>query len=297
METETDNVKLHKNNGIDANARSFNQKSKEQLGVGFSIVIGSEAFINHIAQQITELTEIEKDYVLDESRVIFSCSKNSNYAIYRQPDLALWCKLLKEGKLENLSALINNYLEEEKGNGNLCSGTFTQLQHDYLQMVYSVLEEYEISANFIFNTENAENLFSKATISFSNMKDWIHYINTKSTSYFTAEKDTNNIIDRIEKFIDSNIYNDISRDDIAKEVNLNPEYLSRLYRKQTNIHLMKYIQNKKISKAKELLLETDYNIGELASKLGYSNFAYFSHLFKKITGFSPNEYRKLKKMS
>jgi YesN/AraC family two-component response regulator len=49
-----------------------------------------------------------------------------------------------------------------------------------------------------------------------------------------------------------------------------------------------------MEEAKRLLLSTDYSINEIAQRVGYDNFSYFSHVFRDKTGMTPNEYRSIK---
>jgi Response regulator containing CheY-like receiver domain and AraC-type DNA-binding domain len=56
-----------------------------------------------------------------------------------------------------------------------------------------------------------------------------------------------------------------------------------------------YLQQTRIEYAKELLLNTDQSVSEVANASGYSNLSYFSSIFKKFTGSSPGEYRKLRR--
>ena len=55
---------------------------------------------------------------------------------------------------------------------------------------------------------------------------------------------------------------------------------------------MHFILQKRICNAEALLLNTEYNINEIAQIVGYDNALYFSRIFKKIKGISPSEYHK-----
>lgn len=94
------------------------------------------------------------------------------------------------------------------------------------------------------------------------------------------------------EYIRQNIGRDLTRMDIAKAVFLNQEYLSRLFKTETGRTLSNYIAWEKIEQAKEMLRSTDIPIGIIAQKTGYTNFSYFSQVFKRSTGLSPLEYRK-----
>jgi YesN/AraC family two-component response regulator len=81
-------------------------------------------------------------------------------------------------------------------------------------------------------------------------------------------------------------------DIIADELHYDYAYLSTLFSSVEGITLEQYIIRQKIEKAKELLLYDEFNLSEIASKLGYSSVAHLSSQFKKITGFTPSELKK-----
>ncbi len=99
------------------------------------------------------------------------------------------------------------------------------------------------------------------------------------------------VLEKIQDFVKTNLYSPITREDVANAVFLNPDYLSKLFKKEMGEGLTSYITRLKIAEAKRLLLQTEIPISTIASDLGYSNFSYFSKLFKKETGKTPNEYR------
>ncbi|MCI8300655.1 MAG: response regulator [Lachnospiraceae bacterium] len=84
----------------------------------------------------------------------------------------------------------------------------------------------------------------------------------------------------------------ISREELAKKVYLNPDYMTRLFKRVTGRKLSKYINELKLETAKQLLTETNEPISSIAVSLAYVNFSYFSKMFKTATGMSPKEYRK-----
>jgi AraC family transcriptional regulator len=83
-------------------------------------------------------------------------------------------------------------------------------------------------------------------------------------------------------------------DIIAEELHYDYAYLSTLFSSVEGITLEQYIIRQKIEKAKELLLYDEFNLSEISSKLGYSSVAHLSSQFKKITGFTPSELKKLR---
>ena len=102
------------------------------------------------------------------------------------------------------------------------------------------------------------------------------------------------IIERIKNTIDRH-YSDekLSLNMIAEEVFLSSNYISSLFKKQEQMTISDYIMQVSISKAKKLLSSTNYKTYEIANMVGYTNSQYFSVLFKRITGYSPTEYKQL----
>lgn len=113
---------------------------------------------------------------------------------------------------------------------------------------------------------------------------------------FSAEPEHEASQDRmpVQKAIDyirSHLDKELSRTEIAEAVFLNPEYLSHVFRKKTGKSLSEFIIAEKMQVAQSLLAQTNTQISSVASQVGYSNFSYFSQVFKKHTGISPMEYR------
>lgn len=100
------------------------------------------------------------------------------------------------------------------------------------------------------------------------------------------------VIRRIKEYIELNIHQELTRENIAAAVYLNPDYTARLFKRKTSQSLNDYIQNKRINLARQLLAGTDMPVGDLAVALGYSSFSHFTKLFKSIEGVTPSDYRK-----
>lgn len=105
----------------------------------------------------------------------------------------------------------------------------------------------------------------------------------------SAEKN----VEKVKTYIETHFKEELTRESLASEVFMNPDYLSKLFKKNTGSSLMDYVTKVRIERAKELLERTVLTISEIAIETGYSNTAYFTKMFKKYTnGVTPREYRK-----
>ena len=116
--------------------------------------------------------------------------------------------------------------------------------------------------------------------------------------FITRTKSNQDILVRLEKYLDSYFGSDkIELNGIpsvrlcAENLNLSPNYLSDLLKKETGKNTLEHIHLKLIQKAKNLLLSTNQSVGEIAYSFGFSSPQYFSRVFKKHTSLSPTEYR------
>lgn len=101
----------------------------------------------------------------------------------------------------------------------------------------------------------------------------------------------NDLVSQVSQYIYDNIREKIYLNDIAAAVHMSPNYLSAAFTKETGLNLSKYIIDLRVKKAKEYLAHSDMRIQEISDALGFSDYRYFSTLFKKETGQTPLDYR------
>lgn len=104
-----------------------------------------------------------------------------------------------------------------------------------------------------------------------------------------------NNIEDILNYIDRNCNKDISLDQVGEYANMSSYYLSKIFKKETGVNFVTYLTDRKIEIAKDMLINTDVPIINIALDLSYHEPNYFSKVFKKSTGMTPTEYRKEKK--
>ncbi len=95
---------------------------------------------------------------------------------------------------------------------------------------------------------------------------------------------------QIKRYIDEHIFTKLRLEDIAAQVFLSEGYVASCFKKDTGVTLRAYILEKRMKKAKELLLLKQYSVSEIAEQLQYEDYRCFSRAFKSYYHTSPTEY-------
>lgn len=97
---------------------------------------------------------------------------------------------------------------------------------------------------------------------------------------------------KFKTLLDKNIEKTKRPSDYADMLNITEVYLYEAVRAVTGMSVIRFIMTQVVLNAKRLFVNTDLTAQQIASRLGYIDYPYFSRLFKKIEGMSPTEYRK-----
>ncbi len=92
------------------------------------------------------------------------------------------------------------------------------------------------------------------------------------------------------KYVNNNYTTDISLKSVADTLHMNPNYISQLFKKETGLTYTQYLTNLRISKAKQLLQNTELTINEVCEATGFNDYFYFLKTFKKNVGISPGKF-------
>ncbi|MCQ2139002.1 MAG: AraC family transcriptional regulator [Bacteroidales bacterium] len=98
---------------------------------------------------------------------------------------------------------------------------------------------------------------------------------------------------RMIEMIDKNCDFSLPIEYYAELIRVSPRHLSRMMKEQMGTSFSTYVRNKVLSTAKELLLNSSLSVKAISVKLGFSEMSNFSRLFKKETGHTPTEYRRM----
>ena len=99
------------------------------------------------------------------------------------------------------------------------------------------------------------------------------------------------LIARAKRYIEEKQGEDLSLGEVAKAVNTSTFYFCKMFKKATGLHFTEYVSRVRIEKAKNLLLNPNLRVSEVAFEVGFQSLTHFNRVFKKIVGQSPTEYR------
>jgi AraC-like DNA-binding protein len=97
-------------------------------------------------------------------------------------------------------------------------------------------------------------------------------------------------VEKVIEYLHQNIHKKVTLQELSDLVHVSLFYLSRAFKNSTGYTVIEYFNKIKIDKAKELMIESDKKIKDIAQVVGFGDEFYFSRIFKKVEGISPSEF-------
>ncbi|WP_338044827.1 helix-turn-helix domain-containing protein [Paenibacillus lignilyticus] len=262
-----------------------------------SCYIGYRATLQELPGLCDGLKDMERNNVTKPHSVLLfnkaaiagvvAASSPSNEPV--SMNISEWMSVISSGNRDKVIALIGQHVAKLEQNPNSTPKQLEAYLHEFLQVIYHFLYGRGIAVSQIPNFT----MWSTAQIrTLAQFKYWaVHLVSAVMDTVF-RDKEADGFVQKAIYFMRENVEEDISREDVAAYVKLNPAYLSRLFKKETDRNLIDYLIETKVNRAKHLLDTTDMTVSAIAQQVGYSNFSHFTRTFKKHTGVNPQEYRK-----
>lgn len=127
--------------------------------------------------------------------------------------------------------------------------------------------------------------------------DEIYLANENKNIHVLLKNKHPKIIDQIIKYIEMNYPEDLNLKTIAETFFINPAYLGQLFKNSLNETFSNYVNRKRISEAKRLLLEEGLSVNEIIEKVGYKENDYFYKQFRRYEGISFSKYKECANIS
>lgn len=201
---------------------------------------------------------------------------------------------IQNGNVEQINKYINDLLEKVK---LITYPKAKSIKEDCVRLILNRLKE----AQYLSSQEELSLLsanFENNMMICEDYRELRHTMKNAAMSISELYRRTNEdknylMMQKCRMYIQEHYQEDVSLESIAQFFHFNASYFSTLFKAHTNMNLIDYIISVRMDKAKQLLLQSNDSISNIAQKTGYKNVGYFIRTFKRINGFSPKKFRSL----
>lgn len=271
---------------------TFIQRANQYLKCDTCCIIANTGKLEDIHQVMRELLSMNEKIIKYRNQTFLLEHYEQSEASYEPPDLTLLEQLLEQNNPSAFLEETSSYLQTISHTQMLNASVLSLFRLDMVQLVYAYLKSKEILAHNMYTGRTNDQLFMQSLNSIEDMENYLRYLVNTATEYRNFTEQPNSVVEEIKNHIRTHSGDELSRTSLAEIVYLNPDYLARLFKKETGISLGNYIIQARIKVAKHLLESTNLSVNTIASKAGYTNYSYFTKLFKQEVGCTPNDFRK-----
>jgi len=128
--------------------------------------------------------------------------------------------------------------------------------------------------------------------------EWIMNTSAKMLALIQSKQETDEktVITKAKEYIDNNLHREeLGLQQISEAVGLSATYCSQLFKKEVGMGIAAYITQKRIQRAQQLLQDTELTAAEISKQIGFMSPGYLGQVYRKITGVTPQEYRRTAK--
>jgi len=271
---------------------SFIEACNRYFYCQLSCYIGKPVYINEVLDMYEALLMLQSSNVALINKVFVHNEQKKCKCHVQLPSMKGWSEMLKWGDKSKLLEEVCATLESWKKEDGLDSKLLQKFYHNFLQMILYAIQQKGLQADQIFSDHlSPEQLFS-VTRNVRDLQKWAKNVLEKAFAHMQAVDSSQNMTEKIKRYIAQHLDEPLSRQCIADHIGLSPDYTVKLFKKETGQSVSDYIVQERIRMAKDLLAKSEIPISYIALSVGYSNFSYFSSLFKKETSMTPQDYRR-----
>ncbi|SFJ81031.1 two-component system, response regulator YesN [Paenibacillus sp. UNC496MF] len=277
---------------LEAPCAAFVEQARRALKSDACCLVGRAGRLGGASAILRELLQANDELVKRRNRVFFAdAGRGPAEDCYLPPDLARLEARLDQGKPAEFLAETSRYLDEQARQPGFTTPVLNLFRLDMMQLVYAFLKSKGIQAHQLYAGRANERLLAQSLHSVEDMEAYLRALVGTAMDYRRFAEQPTSVADEIKQYIRAHYGEDLTRNSLADVVFLHPDYLARLFKKETGVSLGAYIIEARIAAAKQLLRSTGLSVFDVAKKVGYANYSYFAKVFKQEAGVSPNEYK------
>ncbi len=246
----------------------------------------------NLGEVCRKLQQTAKDTIYAENLIFNPQTLPENHYSADSPDWEKWSDMLLSQKSGEVESEALKYLASLGNNLGFQRKDLNIFYHDFLQMIYGFLAKSGSYAHILFKHKETEVLSESACDSIDKMSQWVKHIIASSLECISSAQKTTDTISSVKAYIEEHISEELDRNILAGHVFISPDYLSHLFSEREGVSLTSYIVSQRISYAKQLLYRQNLSVRDVALGSGFQNISYFSKIFKRETGMTPQEFKK-----
>lgn len=205
--------------------------------------------------------------------------------------LASWEQMLNNQQFSLLKEQLLAFIDFHSATGKFNQKSLRALHQELTKLFFVYTYKRNLDMEELFEDTYSYDEFMNCFQNVFSLKQGVsHFIQAIST--LPEKESAKGTIQEAMDYITENLSDSFSISDVAEFVHFSPEYLSKRFKEETGQNIKKYILEKKLEAAKNMLCNSTIPIHEVAVMVGYCNFSHFSQLFKKYENMTPSEYRK-----
>jgi len=258
----------------------------------FRFFVGGICPLEQFAECCAALQREAKEQVVQQNAVFDTAVRTPQGNAPAALPIEQWGDLLLAQRFDDLRQEIRLALMRLSQQDHVYRRDLTAFYHDFSQMLYTHLERDGASAHKLFADPELELLSENACSSIQDMERWTSRMLAAYREHADASRETGTVIEDVRRYIREHLSEELNRNELAAAVYLSPDYLSHLFPEKMGMSLTAYITNERIRRAKELLAKHNLSIRDVALSSGFQNISYFSKQFKRVTGMTPQEFRR-----
>jgi two-component system response regulator YesN len=173
---------------------------------------------------------------------------------------------------------------------------YEQVKNIFLKLLIisnHVLEEMGINANQVIDINQDPFYEIDKYETLEDIEQWIKDYFKKLIQLIRENKNEKykSVVKVAIEYVNHYYHQNIGVADIAKKIYITPNYFSRVFKEETGETFTEWLNKFRVNKAKKYLKDVGAKTYEVAEKVGYNDYKYFTYVFKKYTGLTPREYR------
>ncbi len=236
--------------------------------------------------------EIERDQIYHE----YTSRENEFARALYQPEFEFYLAV-SQGDIEKVKLLCQDVFSNKEGLGTLSRNPLQNLKYHFVVTAamlarycieggMELSDSYSLSDFYILKADQA-----KSEDEITELHNIMCLAYAKKMKNLRKKRITSMPVAKVIDYIYDHLHTRITIDTLADYVNLNPSYLSRIFKKEMGMSVSCYIRTRKLETAKNMLMYSDFTSSEISSILAFPNQSYFTEVFRKEYGVTPMQYR------